>query len=401
MAVTAPIYLDYNATTPCDREVVASMLPYFNTVFGNASSKTHPYGWQAKKAIDIARAHHATLLNCNEDEIIFTSGATESINTAIKGLYEVFKNYKSHVIACSTEHKAVLDTCEYLERRGADVSYLEVNSNGDIDLELLRETITIQTLLVCVMYSNNETGVIHPIEEIATICKENNVFLLVDATQAIGKVDIKPHQLGIDLMAYSSHKMYGPKGVGALYISKSNKKLKFDPLIHGGGHEQGYRSGTLNVPGIVGFGEAARLAKKTMLEVGTHTANLINHFENKITLLEQVTIVGGKAQRLGNVSNVWIRFCESEQVIGALSDKIAIASGSACASAEATPSHVMIAMGLHKDQAQCCIRLSVGKYSTLKEIKTALRLLTEAVITIRAKSPKWQLFQQGIDMTGY
>lgn len=401
MAVTRPIYLDYNATTPCDQEVVAAMVPYFTTFFGNASSKTHPYGWQAKKAIDIARSHHAALLDCKEEEIIFTSGATESINTAIKGLYEVFKNYRSHIITCITEHKAVLDTCEYVERKGANISYLEVDKHGAINLDQLKAAITNETLLVSVMYSNNETGVVHPIREIATICKENNVFLLVDATQAVGKVEIRPNELGIDLMAYSSHKMYGPKGVGALYVSKYNKKLKLDALIHGGGHEGGYRSGTLNVPGIVGFGEAGRLAKNTMLEGAIHTTHLIDHFEKEITQVEQVRIIGGKATRLGNVSNVWIRFCESEQIIGALIDKIAIATGSACASAEATPSHVLTAMGLTKDQAQCCIRLSVGKYSTLEEINIAGGLLTETVNTIRAQSPKWQLFTQGIDMSGY
>lgn len=395
-----PIYLDYNSTTPCDKAVVDAMLPFFTLHYGNASSKTHPFGWHAAKAVSLAREIHAGVLSCTPEEIVFTSGATESLNLALKGLYFSYRGLKNHIISCSTEHKAVLDTLEYLEKRGAEITLLDADENGQINLEELASKIKPSTLALCLMAVNNETGIIHPLEKLGHICEVYHINFIVDATQAMGKIAIKPQQYNIDFLAYSSHKIYGPKGCGALFINK-DKKLKLHPILHGGGHEKDLRSGTLNVPGIVGFGVAMSLVQNSLNTTIQEIAKLQLFLEKELLQLEETYIIGLNAPRVANTTNVWFRFCDSEQIIGQLSNKLAISTGSACASAEASPSHVLMALGLSESQARCCLRISLGRFTTSHEVIKASKLLCETVISLRTSNPKWDLFAKGHDLTGY
>ena len=361
-----PIYLDNNATTPCDPAVVQAMLPWFTANFGNAASRTHAYGWQAAEAVQMAREQLARLINCEPDEVIFTSGATESVNLALKGVYEAYSRKGNHIITVATEHKAVLDTCAHLEKIGASITFIPVDLNGLIDPDDLRSAITPSTILIAVMYANNETGVVQPIREAAAIAKKNNVLFFSDATQAVGKIAIDVMQDQIDIMAFNAHKMYGPKGVGALYVRRKNPRVRLSPLIDGGGHEKGLRSGTLNVPGIVGFGKAAEMSAE-IFETGY--SGEVQHLRDKLeaALAETIgglAINGKKASRLPHVSN--ISFPQS--LISSINQEIAVSSGSACTSALIEPSYVLKAMGSSDEAAFNSIRFSLGRYTTGEEI---------------------------------
>lgn len=365
------IYLDYNATTPVDELVLQTMLPYFNEKFGNAASSTHLLGLQAKDAVENARTIIANTINCEPQEIIFTSGSTEAINVAIKGVYNTYFTKGNHIITVETEHKAVLDTCKYLEKKGAIVTYLKVNKDGLIDLQALENAITDQTILVAVMYANNETGVLQNIHAISTITHNKNTILLCDATQVIGKIPVDVQKDGIDLMCLSAHKFYGPKGIGALYVRRKNPRVVLEPIIHGGGHERGLRSGTLNVPSIVGLAKACEI-----ISFDNKTEALRNYFED--TLIQQfsnsISINGKNVNRLPNTSNITFPF-KAVDFIHRTKNKLAIATGSACTSANNEPSHVLTAMDLRKEQAEKSIRFSLGKYNTKYEINEVITMI--------------------------
>lgn len=354
------IYLDYAATTPTDPGVVEAMLPWFSKYFGNAASRTHTYGWEAEKAVKWSREKIANMIGAKPEEVVFTSGATEAINLALKGLFEANKDHKDHIVTVSTEHKAVLDTCQYLEKQGAQVTYLPVEQNGLIRLADLEAAIHDRTLVVCVMYGNNETGVIQPIDKIASIAHTCGAYFMTDGTQALGKVLLNVEQ--VDLMSFSSHKLYGPKGIGALYIKSQYPKIKISPLIHGGGHERGIRSGTLNVPAIVGFGEACAICERTMSQEAKHLTLLRENLEAKLLEIEGTFVNGVDAPRLPHISNIGFDGIDGEALIMAVRDKLAIANGSACTSAEMRPSHVLMAMFDDEDIAYSSIRISLGRF---------------------------------------
>lgn len=347
------------------------MLPYFSVKFGNAASSTHLPGAAAKDAVERARAQVAQTVHCETQEIIFTSGSTEALNLAIKGVYNLYQNKGNHIITATTEHKAVLDTCKYLESKGAKVTYLNVNSDGQIDLQELENAITEKTVLVAVMYANNETGVLQPVREIAEIVHAHQSIFLCDATQAIGKMPVNVQDTGIDLLCISAHKIYGPKGIGVLYVRRKNPRVSLEPMIHGGGHERGWRSGTLNVPGIVGLGKAC-----SIIDDKQGVRALRDYFER--VLIEKfgnnIQINGGNVARLPNTSNITFPF-KAVDFIRHTKSKLAIATGSACTSAENTPSHVLTAMGLTKEQAERSVRFSLGKYTTKEEIDEVLKMI--------------------------
>jgi cysteine desulfurase len=380
--VKTPIYLDYNATTPVDKRVLEVMLPYFTEKFGNASSRTHAFGWIADDAVKTAREQVAGLINCLAQEIIFTSGATEAINLAIKGVWDNYQHKGKHIITVKTEHKAVLDTCKALEKKGAIITYLSVNREGLIDIDELKNALTPHTILVAVMYANNETGVIQPIKQIAELAHANNSFFMCDATQAIGKINIDVDDEHIDLMCMSAHKMYGPKGVGALYVRRKDPRVTLFPQIDGGGHERGLRSGTLNVTGIVGLGKACEMAQNEMWEDAARISKLRTKLEQFLCDLENVFINGSTKNRLFNTTNITFQEIRSEDLITKIPN-IAVAMGSACTSVTAEPSHVLKAMGLTDKDAQSSIRFSFGKYSTDTEITEVIESVTKAVIDIR------------------
>ncbi|MBN7810890.1 cysteine desulfurase [Algoriphagus sp. H41] len=354
-----PIYLDYNATTPCAPEVLEAMLPYFSTHFGNAASKSHPYGWVAENAVEEARENVANLIGANPKEIVFTSGATEAINLAIKGIFESYPGEKQHYITCQTEHKAVLDTFAELEKRGAEVTYLPVNSLGEISLESLERAILPHTKLVSLMWANNETGVIHPIQKIAELCEKRNVAFFTDAVQAVGKIPVVTR--GIHLMALSAHKLYGPKGVGALYVRHNHALPKPLAQIHGGGHEKGMRSGTLNVTGIVGFGKAAELRRQEMAAEGERLTILRDNLERQLLAIPDTFLNGSHIDRLPHVCNISFGGVEGEELLRKVNQKVAVSSGSACTSISPKPSHVLQGMGIDADLGRASIRFSLGK----------------------------------------
>lgn len=369
------IYLDYNATTPVDSDVLQTMLPYFTERFGNAASATHIFGLQAKDAVEHARKQVAKTINCEEQEIIFTSGATEAINIAIKGVYNLYHQKGNHIITVETEHKAVLDTCAYLEKKGTKVTYLKVDKNGLIDLQELEKSITENTILVAVMYANNETGVVQNVSEISKIVHAKNSIFLCDATQAIGKIPVDVQKDGIDLMCISAHKFYGPKGIGALYFRRKNPRVSLETFLHGGAHERGIRSGTLNVPAIVGLGKACEL-----ISYNDEVKDLRDYFENTIqeNFENEITINGKDAKRLPNTSNITFPF-KAVDFIHHTKNKLAVATGSACTSAENLPSHVLIAMGLTKDLAEKSIRFSLGKYTTKEEMDEVIKTIQSLI----------------------
>ncbi|GIV44631.1 MAG: cysteine desulfurase IscS [Bacteroidia bacterium] len=393
-----PIYLDHNATTPVDPRVLQAMLPYFTEHFGNAASRSHPYGWKAEEAVDYAREQIARLIGADSKEIIFTSGATESDNLGIKGVIEMYAKKGNHIVTCVTEHKAVLDTCRNLEKKGlAKVTYLPVGTDGLIDLNQLKDAVTDQTVLVCIMYANNEIGVIQPIKEIAQIAHSKGALFMTDATQGVGKVPILVNELGIDLMAFTAHKMYGPKGVGALYVRRKNPRVKVTAQIDGGGHERGMRSGTLNVPGIVGFGAAAEICQKEMNEEAQRLKILRDKLENALLQIEETYLNGHKIHRLPHVSNISFKYVEGEGLIMGIKD-LAVSSGSACTSASLEPSYVLKSLGVDDDLAHSSIRFGLGRFTTEEEIDYAIQHVTQAVHQLREMSPLWEMFKEGIDL---
>jgi cysteine desulfurase len=368
------IYLDYNATTPVDERVLEAMLPYFRQKFGNAASNTHAFGWAAAEAVAIAREQVAALIGASESEIIFTSGATESINLAMKGVAEAYTQKGNHIIIVKTEHKAVLDTATRLEFQGIQFTYLNVNAEGLVDLAELERMITPSTILVCVMLANNETGVIQPIAEISEIVHEKGSIVMSDCVQALGKIRVKVDELGIDLMPMSGHKMYAPKGVGALFVRRRNPRVRLIAQIEGGGHEKGLRSGTLNVPGIVGMGKAAQICDEKPYEEGEKLRILRDLLENAIQKMTNVRINGSLLHRLPNVSNISFENYKSEDILPKIRD-LAVSSGSACTSALMSPSHVLLAMGLSEKAAYSSLRFSLGRFTTEKEIHLAIESL--------------------------
>ncbi|HEY5393379.1 MAG TPA: IscS subfamily cysteine desulfurase [Hanamia sp.] len=368
-----PIYLDNCATTPMDESVLDSMLPFFTKYFGNAASHSHAYGWQAEEAVKQAREQVAELIGATENEIVFTSGATESDNLALKGIFESHKTKGNHIITVKTEHKAVLDSCAHLEKNGAEVTYLPVNRNGLIDLDELENSIKSTTILIAVMYANNETGVIQPIKEISRIAHKNQILFFTDATQAIGKIPIKIIEDDIDLMAFSAHKMYGPKGAGALFVRRKNPRVKLIAQIDGGGHERGMRSGTLNVPAIVGFGKSAQLCQTEMEDDAANTRRLRNKLEQELLKTKRVFINGDLKHRLPNVSNMSFANKNAVQLISTLSKDIALSSGSACTSGSHEPSFVLKAMDLTDQEAYSTLRFGLGRFTTEEEIDYTIR----------------------------
>lgn len=326
------IYLDHNATTPADPRVVEAMIPYFTEKFGNAASRNHPFGWVAEEGVDYAREQVAKLINADSREIIFTSGATESNNLAIKGVADMYKSKGNHIITVTTEHKAVLDTCKALEKHGIEVTYLEVARDGMVNLAELEAAIRPTTILVSIMFANNETGVIQPIREIASICNKNGVLFMTDATQAVGKIPVDVEELGIHLMSFSAHKMYGPKGVGALYVRRKSPRVKVTAQMDGGGHERGMRSGTLNVPGIVGFGKAAEIAQREMAEEAQRLSKMRDRIESELLKMEEVVVNGNTDHRMPHVTNISFKHVEGEGLMMTFNERIALSSGSACTS---------------------------------------------------------------------
>jgi cysteine desulfurase len=376
-----PIYLDCNATTPCAPEVIEAMLPYFGVHFGNAASKNHPYGWVAENSVETAREQIANLIGAQPKEIIFTSGATEAINLAIKGIFDLNIAEKQHFITCKTEHKAILDTFKSIYSGGAEVTYLPVNREGEIDLDQLRSAILPYTKMITLMWANNETGVIHPMEEIKKIADEHDIILFTDAVQAAGKIPVSVK--GIHMMAISAHKLYGPKGVGALYIRHNNPLPKPIAQIDGGGHEKGFRSGTLNVPGIVGFGKAAEWRLKEMESEGRRLEILRNKLESKVLELPGTFLNGVQKDRLPHVTNIAFAGVEGVELLQKLNQKVAVSSGSACTSISPKPSHVLHAMGLDSDLGRSSIRFSLGKETTESDIDKTIDWVKKVVEELR------------------
>lgn len=394
------VYLDNNATTPCDPRVVDTMVPYFFQKFGNAASRSHPFGWEAEEAVDYAREQIATLIHADPKEIIFTSGATEADNLAIKGVYDMYAKKGNHIITVTTEHKAVLDTCKHLAEKGAEITYLQVNDKGRIDLAALEAAIKPTTILVSVMWANNETGVIQPMKEIGDICARHGILFMSDATQAVGKIDVNPREMGIHLMAFTAHKMYGPKGVGALYVSRKNPRVKVTAQMDGGGHERGMRSGTLNVPGIVGFGKAAELARLEMASDMARISKLRDKLESALSKsLEEVYINGDVDHRMPHVTNMSFKHVEGEGLMMTFNKHMALSSGSACTSASLEPSYVLVALGLGDDLAHSSLRFSLGRFTTEEDIDIAIKSIEEGVNHMRDLSPIWEMYKEGVDLT--
>ncbi|MCB0665745.1 MAG: IscS subfamily cysteine desulfurase [Saprospiraceae bacterium] len=393
------IYLDNNATTPTDPRVVDTMIPYFYAKHGNAASRSHPFGWEAEEAVDYAREQIASLINVDPKEIIFTSGATESDNLALKGVFEMYSRKGNHIITVKTEHKAVLDSCQRLEKEGADITYLNVGPDGLIDLSELEAAIKDTTILVSIMWANNETGVIQPMKEIGEICAKHGVLFMSDATQAVGKIPVDPKEMGIHLMAFTAHKMYGPKGVGALFVNRKSPRVKVTAQMDGGGHERGMRSGTLNVPGIVGFGKAAELAKQEMTQDSERLSKLRNKLEQTLMKeLEEVYINGNPDHRMPHVTNLSFKHVEGEGLMMTFNQNIALSSGSACTSASLEPSYVLIAMGLGDDLAHSSLRFSLGRFTTEEDVDYTINAIRNGVNHMRDLSPIWEMYKEGIDL---
>lgn len=393
-----PIYLDNNATTPMDPRVLEAMIPYFTEHFGNAASRNHSFGWQAEEAVDYAREQVAKLIGADPKEIIFTSGATEGDNLGIKGVFEMYASKGNHIITCTTEHKAVLDTCKHIERQGGEVTYLEVNPDGLIDLKQLEAAIKPTTILIAIMYANNEIGVVQPVKEISTIARKHGVLFFTDGTQAVGKIPVDVNKDGIDIMAFTGHKMYGPKGVGALYVRRKNPRVKVTAQMDGGGHERGMRSGTLNVPGIVGFGKACELARLEMADDAARLSKLRDKLENALMQLEEAYVNGSREHRLPHVSNISFKYVEGEGLMMGFNKNIALSSGSACTSASLEPSYVLKALGLGDDLAHSSLRFGLGRFTTEEQIDYTIKAVSETVLKLREMSPLWEMFKEGIDL---
>ena len=392
-----PIYLDNNSTTPMDPRVLESMLPFFNEQFGNAASRNHSFGWNAEKAVDDARNQVAHLIGSTSKEIIFTSGATEANNLAIKGVYEMYGSQGNHIITVTTEHKAVIDACKKVEKMGAEVTFLSPNEDGLINLDELEAAIIDKTILITIMYGNNEIGVIQDIKAISAIAKKNNVLFHTDATQAVGKIPVDVMADGIDLLSFTAHKMYGPKGVGALYVRRKNPRVKVTSQMDGGGHERGMRSGTLNVPGIVGFGKACELCELEMEQEAIRLSALRDKLEKELLTIEEAYVNGNPAHRLPHVANISFKFVEGEGLMMGTKD-IAVSSGSACTSASLEPSYVLKSLGLDDELAHSSLRFGLGRFTTEEEVYFAINHVKTAVNKLREISPLWEMFQDGIDL---
>lgn len=393
-----PVYLDNNATTPMDPRVLEVMIPYFTENFGNAASRNHPFGWAAEEAVDYAREQVAKLIGADPKEIIFTSGATEGDNLGIKGVYEMYASKGNHIITVTTEHKAVLDTCKHIEKLGGDVTYLDVQEDGLIDLKALEAAIKPTTILIAIMYANNEVGVIQPVKEIAALAKKNGILFFTDATQAVGKIPVNVIEDGIDLMTFTGHKMYGPKGIGALYVRRKNPRVKVTAQMDGGGHERGMRSGTLNVPGIVGFGKACELCMLEMEKDAKHTSVLRDKLENALLQIEESYVNGNREHRLPHVSNISFKHVEGEGLLMGFNKNIALSSGSACTSASLEPSYVLKALGLGDDLAHSSLRFGLSRFTTEEQIDYTIEQITNTVLKLRDMSPLWEMYKEGIDL---
>ncbi|MBX9653742.1 IscS subfamily cysteine desulfurase [bacterium] len=394
-----PIYLDNNATTRTDPRVVEKMLPYFTEIYGNAASRNHIFGWKAEEAVDQARSQIASLIGCSPKEIIFTSGSTESNNLAIKGVAHMYQKKGNHIITCLTEHKAVLDPCKRLEREGFRVTYLPVDKFGQISLEQLAEVMTPDTILVSIMFANNEIGTIHPVSAIGKLCKERGVIFHTDATQAVGKVPVDVDEMGIDLLSVSAHKLYGPKGSGALYVRRKDPRVRLDPIMDGGGHERGMRSGTLAVPGIVGLGEACAICHREMEKDTAHYLGLRERLHQGLSSrLEEVKLNGHPTERLPNTLNLSFAWVEGEALMMGIKD-VACSSGSACTSASLEPSYVLRALGVGDELAHSSLRFGIGRFNTEADIDMTIEKVAEAVNHLRKMSPLYEMAQEGIDLS--
>lgn len=394
-----PIYLDNHATTPMDPRVLDAMLPYFSDQFGNAASRNHAFGWAAEEAVEKSRKQIADLIGANSKEIVFTSGATESNNLALKGVAEMYAERGNHIITAATEHKAVLDTTKKLEKAGYRITYLPVQQNGLVDLDMLREAITDKTILVSIMYANNEIGVIQPIAQIGKICKERGVLFHTDATQAVGKVPVNVIADNIDLMSITAHKMYGPKGVGALYVRRKSPRVQLTSQMDGGGHERGMRSGTLNVPGIVGLGKACEICKQEMAEESRRLSFLRDKLKDRLLAeLDETFINGTMESRLPHNLNISFAYVEGESLLMGIND-VAVSSGSACTSATLEPSYVLKALGAGDDIAHSSIRFGLGRFNTEEEVDYVAEKVISVVKKLRELSPLYEMVKEGIDLS--
>jgi cysteine desulfurase len=393
-----PIYLDNNATTQMDTRVLETMMPYFTNHYGNAASRSHSFGWQAEEAVDLAREQIAKLINADPKEIIFTSGATESDNLALKGVFEMYASKGNHIITVATEHKAVLDSCKHLEKIGAEITFLSVQEDGLIDLAVLEAAMRPTTILVAVMYANNETGVIQPVKEISKITRKFGALFFTDATQAVGKIPVDIEADGIDLMAFSGHKIYGPKGVGALFVRRKNPRVKLTAQMDGGGHERGVRSGTLNVPGIVGLGKACELCGLEMQKNMEKVIHLRDKLEHELLKLDDTFVNGSLENRLPHVSNISFKYVDSESLLLGLSRNVAVSSGSACTSATLEPSYVLKEMGVEDDLAKASLRFGLSQFTTKEEIDYVIKQVTETVMKLRENNPLLRIMKNGANL---
>jgi cysteine desulfurase len=394
-----PIYMDSHATTPVDPRVFEAMRPYFTEIFGNAASRNHSFGWEAEEAVEKARKQVADLIGASAKEIVWTSGATESTNLALKGVAEMYAEKGNHIITQATEHKATLDTCKRLEKNGVRVTYLPVQTNGLIDLDQLREAITDKTILISIMYANNEIGVVQPIAEIGKIAKERGVLFHTDGVQAVGKIPVNVIKDGIDLMSISGHKLYGPKGVGALYVRRRGPRVQLTAQIDGGGHERGMRSGTLNVTGIVGLGAAAEICNQEMASETKRLSELRDKLKDRILAsLDEVYINGTMEHRLPHNLNISFAYVEGESLLMGIND-IAVSSGSACTSATLEPSYVLKALGAGDDLAHSSIRFGLSRFNTEEEVDYVAAKVIDVVVKLRELSPLYEMFKEGVDLT--
>jgi cysteine desulfurase len=399
MAVKLPIYMDNHATTPVDPRVLAAMLPYFTEKFGNAASRNHSFGWAGEEAVENARAQVASLIGATPKEIIFTSGATESDNLMIKGVAEMYREKGNHIITQAIEHKAVLDTCKRLEKYGYEVTYLPVQKDGRVDPEDVRKAITPKTILITIMYANNEIGSINPIQEIGKIAKEHGIVFAVDGVQAVGKIPVDVQKDNIDLLAISAHKIYGPKGVGALYVRRRNPRVQLSAIIDGGGHERGMRSGTLNVTGIIGLGKACEIAQREMTQEAERLRGLRDRLKAGLEAkLDEVFINGSWEHRLPNNLNMSFAYVEGESLLMGIND-IAVSSGSACTSATLEPSYVLKALGVGEDLAHTSIRFGLGRFNTAEEVDYVIDKMVQVVTKLRELSPLYEMAKEGIDIS--
>lgn len=393
-----PIYLDNNATTPCDPRVVETMVPYFTENFGNAASRNHSFGWVAEEGVDYAREQVAKLIGADPKEIIFTSGATEGANLAIKGVFDMYASKGNHIITANIEHKAVLDTCKHIEKLGGEVTYLEVKEDGRVNMNDLEAAIRPTTILISIMYANNEIGTINPVTEISALARSKGILFFTDATQAVGKIPVNVNRDGIDLLTFTAHKIYGPKGIGALYVRRKSPRVKVTAQMDGGGHERGMRSGTLNVPGIVGFGKACELCLHEMELESARLSALRNKLETALLSLEEAYVNGSREHRLPHVSNISFKYVEGEGLMMGFNKTIAVSSGSACTSASLEPSYVLKGLGLGDDLAHSSLRFGLGRFTTEEQIDYTIEQVSATVLKLREMSPLWEMYKEGIDV---